>query len=110
KALYLQRQKGWARFATMQNHYNLVYREEEREVLPLCEAEGIGVLPWSPLARGKLTRDWDEVVLRDRTDQGLKHYYKGAEEADRGVADAVRKIAEKRGVPRACVALAWVLN
>jgi aryl-alcohol dehydrogenase (NADP+) len=105
KALYLQRQHGWARFVSMQNHYNLLYREEEREMLPLCREEGIGVIPWSPLARGRLTRDWDEESERQNTDRyatGLYH------EGDRTIVEAVARIAAKRGVPRAQVALAWV--
>lgn len=107
KALYLQQINGWVRFATMQDHYNLVYREEEREMFPLCADQKIGVLPWSPLARGKLTRDWDEKTNRSEKDEFGKTLY-SAESGDRAVADAVRVIAERRGVPRARVALAWV--
>jgi len=107
KALYLQQLNGWTRFVTMQDHYNLVYREEEREMFPLCADQKIGVLPWSPLARGKLTRDWDEKTNRSEKDEFGKTLY-SAESADRAVADAVRVIAEGRGVPRAQVALAWV--
>ena len=75
KALYLQKMHGWARFVTMQDHFNLMYREEEREMLPLCRSEGIGVIPWSPLARGKLTRDWDESSKRNETDNVLSAMY-----------------------------------
>jgi aryl-alcohol dehydrogenase-like predicted oxidoreductase len=107
KALYLQQINGWTRFVTMQDHYNLVYREEEREMFPLCADQKIGVLPWSPLARGKLTRDWDEKTNRSEKDEFGKTLY-SAESSDRAVADAVRVIAERRGVPRAQVALAWV--
>ena len=107
KALYLQRLNGWTRFVTMQDHYNLVYREEEREMLPLCADQKIGVLPWSPLARGKLTRDWDEKTNRSEKDEFGKTLYT-TEESDRAVAEAVRDIAERRGVPRAQIALAWV--
>jgi aryl-alcohol dehydrogenase-like predicted oxidoreductase len=107
KALYLQQLNGWTRFVTMQDHYNLVYREEEREMFPLCTDQKIGVLPWSPLARGKLTRDWDEKTNRSETDEFGKTLYT-TEESDRAVAEAVRVIADRRGVPRAQVALAWV--
>jgi len=107
KALYLQQINGWVRFVTMQDHYNLVYREEEREMFPLCADQKIGVLPWSPLARGKLTRDWDEKTNRSEKDEFGKTLY-SAESGDRAVADAVRVIAERRGVSRAQVALAWV--
>jgi 1-deoxyxylulose-5-phosphate synthase len=109
KALYLADRHGWTRFATMQNHYNLIVREEEREMLPLCAAEGVGVIPWSPMARGRLTRDWNESTSRSETDQILKRLYTKSEEADRRVAERVAEIASKRGVPRAQVALAWLL-
>ena len=105
KALYLQRQHGWSRFASMQNHYNLLYREEEREMLPLCLEEGIGVIPWSPLARGRLTRDWDEATERQGSDRFATGLY---QDGDRLIVEAVARIAEKRGVPRAQVALAWL--
>jgi 1-deoxyxylulose-5-phosphate synthase len=107
KALYLQQLNGWTRFVTMQDHYNLIYREEEREMFPLCTDQKIGVLPWSPLARGKLTRDWDEKTNRSEKDEFGKTLYT-TDESDRAVAEAVRVIAERRGVPRAQVALAWV--
>jgi aryl-alcohol dehydrogenase-like predicted oxidoreductase len=106
QALYVADLHGWTRFATMQNHYNLVYREEEREMLPLCLDQGVGVIPWSPLARGKLTRDWDTSTLRAENDQFGRSLYH--EDADRRVVEAVAEIAAKRGVPRAQVALAWV--
>jgi len=110
KALYLADRHGWTRFATMQNHYNLMVREEEREMLPLCTAEGIGVIPWSPLARGRLTRDWDESSSRSETDQVTKRLYTKTAQADRSVVERVAEIARKRGVPRAQVALAWLLQ
>jgi aryl-alcohol dehydrogenase-like predicted oxidoreductase len=110
KALYLADAHGWTRFVTMQNHYNLLYREEEREMLPLCEAEGIGVIPWSPLARGRLTRDWDASTGRSRTDEYGRKLYTASIDADRQVAERVASIATARGVPRAQVALAWLLH
>jgi len=109
KALYLADLHGWTRFVSMQNHYNLLNREEEREMLPLCADQGIGVLPWSPLARGRLTRDWDEATTRSETDEFGKTLYDTAA-SDRVIADRVAKIAAERGVPRAQVALAWVLH
>src|SRR5664280_2431518 len=109
KALYLADLHGWTRFVSMQNHYNLLNREEEREMLPLCADQGIGVLPWSPLARGRLTRDSDEATTRSETDEFGKTLYVTAA-SDRVIADRVAKIAAERGVPRAQVALAWVLH
>ncbi|SEM94562.1 Predicted oxidoreductase [Sphingomonas gellani] len=100
---------GWTRFVTMQNYVNLLYREEEREMLPLCEAEGIGVIPWSPLARGRLTRDWDETTERSQTDNFGRTLYEHTASADRRVVDAVAAVASERGVARAQIALAWVL-
>lgn len=110
KALHVAERHGWTRFVSMQNYVNLLYREEEREMLPLCEAEGIGVIPWSPLARGRLTRDWQETSTRSESDQFAKLLYSQTEEADRLVALRVKEIAEERGLPRAQVALAWVLQ
>jgi aryl-alcohol dehydrogenase-like predicted oxidoreductase len=107
KALYLQQMHGWSRFVTMQDHYNLINREEEREMYGLCADQGIGVLPWSPLARGKLARPWDETTSRSETDQFGKTLY-GTLDSDRAVSDAVGRVAENRGVTRAQVALAWV--
>ena len=92
----------------MQNHYNLLYREEEREMLPLCADQGIGVIPWSPLARGRLTRDWDETTERSETDEFGKTLYD--DESDRRIVERVAEVAAERGVPRAQVALAWVLQ
>jgi aryl-alcohol dehydrogenase-like predicted oxidoreductase len=94
----------------MQNQLNLINREEEREMLPLCAAEGIGVIPWSPMARGRLTRDWAEASKRSDTDLVAKEMYTATEASDRLVAERVKQVAEARGVPRAQVALAWVLQ
>ena len=105
KAQHVAEQHGWTKFVTMQNHYNLVYREEEREMLPLCVDQGVGVIPWSPLARGLLTRDRGASTMRAGTDEFGKTLYASA---DAGVIDAVAAIAAARGVPRAQVALAWV--
>ena len=107
KALHLQARHGWARFVSMQDHYNLLQREEEREMLPLCADEGIGVIPWSPLARGRLTRPWDTSTERSQTDPFGSSLYA---DTDRGIVDAVGRVADERGVPRAQVALAWVLH
>ena len=101
---------GFTRFVSMQDHYNLLQREEEREMHPLCADQGVGVIPWSPLARGKLTRDWDAATNRSGSDAVLGRLYQQTEDADRAVAAAVASIAEARGVPRAQVALAWVLG
>jgi aryl-alcohol dehydrogenase-like predicted oxidoreductase len=110
KALYKADSHGWSRFVSMQNHYNLINREEEREMLPLCASEGIGVIPWSPLARGRLTRDWDETTNRTETDEFGKTLYTSAIDSDRKVVERVAAVAAKRGVPRAQVALAWLLS
>ena len=110
KALYTADRHGWTRFATMQNQLNLINREEEREMLPLCAAEGVGVIPWSPMARGRLTRDWEEASLRSDTDLVAKQMYTATEASDRLVAERVKQVAEARGIPRAQVALAWVLQ
>jgi aryl-alcohol dehydrogenase-like predicted oxidoreductase len=110
KALYTADLHGWTRFSSMQNHLNLLYREEEREMLPLCAAEGVAVVPWSPLARGRLTRDWEATSRRADTDLVLHRLYHATEEADRRVFDAVNAVAEARGVARAQVAMAWVMQ
>ena len=109
KALHLSDKHGWARFQTMQNYVNLLYREEEREMLPLCKAEGVGVIPWSPLARGRLTRDWDASSARSETDGFGRTLYAKTADADRKVAEALAAVATRLGRPRAQVALAWVL-
>jgi 1-deoxyxylulose-5-phosphate synthase len=98
---------GWTRFVSMQNHYNLLYREEEREMLPLCEDMGVGVIPWSPLARGRLTRDWEAETARAQTDEFGASLYR---DGDRTVVDSVASVAERRGIPRAQVALAWLAS
>ena len=111
KALYLSKVNGWARFVSMQNHYNLIYREEEREMIPLCKAEGIGIIPWSPLARGRLTRPWQAAhTKRLETDQFGKTLYGNTEEADRRIVDRLGEVSKRRGVPHAQVALAWMLS
>jgi aryl-alcohol dehydrogenase-like predicted oxidoreductase len=110
KALQVSARNGWTRFVSMQNYYNLLYREEEREMLPLCATEGIGVIPWSPLARGRLTRDWDETTERLRTDDFGRTLYAASVEADRRVLARVTEMAAARGIPRAQVALAWLLH
>jgi aryl-alcohol dehydrogenase-like predicted oxidoreductase len=107
QALYTADLNGWTRFVSMQDHYNLLNREEEREMLPLCLDQGIGVIPWSPLARGKLTRDWDDRTERSETDAFAKSLYAAG---DRQIVETVAAVAEARGVPRAQVALAWVLR
>ncbi|MHB8886421.1 MAG: aldo/keto reductase [Methylovirgula sp.] len=110
KMLAVSERHGWTRFVTMQNHLNLLYREEEREMLPLCKAEGIGLIPWSPLARGRLTHDWDEKTARTETDEYGKTLYTESVEADRKIAARVAEIAKTRGLPRAQIALAWLLH
>jgi aryl-alcohol dehydrogenase-like predicted oxidoreductase len=110
KALHVSERHGWARFQTMQNYVNLLYREEEREMLPLCRDEGIAVIPWSPLARGRLTRDWDAASARSETDAFGRSLYAQTGDADRKVADALVAVAARLGRPRAQVALAWVLG
>jgi aryl-alcohol dehydrogenase-like predicted oxidoreductase len=107
KALYLADLHGWTRFVSMQNHYNLIYREEEREMLPLCADQGIGVIPWSPLARGKLTRPWDETTTRKETDDFGRTLYR---DEDRAVVDRVLELAAKRDLSPAQIALAWLLR
>jgi aryl-alcohol dehydrogenase-like predicted oxidoreductase len=107
KALYTSRLHGWTEFVTMQNHLNLLNREEEREMLPLCIDQGIGVLPWSPLARGKLTRPWDQTSERAETDVFGKTLY-GTERGDPEIVSRVLNLAEARKVPPAQIALAWV--
>jgi aryl-alcohol dehydrogenase-like predicted oxidoreductase len=110
KSLYVAEMNGWTRFATMQNHYNLLNREEEREMMPLCAAEGVGVIPWSPLARGRLTRDWNATTNRMETDEFGKTLYIATEASDRKIVERVGEIAAKRGVTRAQVALAWMVQ
>jgi len=112
KALGLQRAHGWAPFVAMQNYYNLLYREDEREMLRLCRSEGVGVTPWSPLARGRLARPWTNEAATDRskTDAFGKTLYVKTEDLDRPVVDRVAEISRERGVPMAQIAMAWVLR
>jgi aryl-alcohol dehydrogenase-like predicted oxidoreductase len=112
KALHLADLHGWTRFVSMQPHYNLLYREEEREMLPLCAAEGIGVVPWSPLARGRLTRAWESQpsTERSQTDEYGKLIYSHAEDADRTVVDRLGDVSAARGITRAQTALAWLFK
>ena len=107
KALYTADIHGWNRFVSMQNHYNLLNREEEREMLPLCADQGVGVIPWSPLARGRLAREWGEKTNRSETDRFGAQLY---QDSDRAIVERVAEVAKERGVPRAQVALAWVLS
>jgi aryl-alcohol dehydrogenase-like predicted oxidoreductase len=110
QALELQAQHGWARFVTMQDHYNLIYREEERDMLPLCAREGVAVIPWSPLARGRLTRPWGETTARLVSDTVGKDLYDNTEASDAKIAERLAAIAEDLGATRAQVALAWLLS
>ena len=107
KMQYVAEANGWTPFVTMQDHYNLLYREEEREMLPLCVDQGVGAIPWSPLARGRLTREWDATTARSETDEFGRSLYR---EEDRQIVDAVADVAAARGVSRAEVALAWILR
>ena len=109
RALGIAEKNGWTRFVSMQNLVNLLYREEEREMLPLCWVDGIGVIPWSPQARGKLSRDWDYTSMRTETDEAITRLFAKTQEADEKVVDRVAEVANARGIPRAQVALAWLL-
>lgn len=110
KTLHVAEKHGWTRFVSMQNHYNLIYREEEREMMPLCREEKIGVTPYSPMASGRLIRDWSETTKRLETDQIARSKYDTTANADKLVVDRVAEIAKKRGVIRIHVALAWLLH
>ncbi|HVX77788.1 MAG TPA: aldo/keto reductase [Bradyrhizobium sp.] len=110
QAVYTSRLHGWTEFVSMQDHLNLLAREEEREMLPFCIDQGIAVIPWSPMARGHLTRAWNEVTSRQQTDEYGKTLYTQFPDSDRAIVDQVGAIAAARGVPRAQVALAWVLQ
>jgi 1-deoxyxylulose-5-phosphate synthase len=110
KALALSERHGWTRFVSMQNLVNLLYREEEREMLPLCAAEGVGVIPWSPQARGRLTRDWSTTSTRSETDESVARLFAKTVEADKKVADRVAEVAAARNISRAQDALAWLLS
>ena len=107
KAQHVAEANGWTKFVSMQNHYNLIYREEEREMLPLCRDQGVGVIPWSPLARGRLTRDWDTSTARSETDPFGQNLYMTE---DQQVTEQVAEVARARGIPRAQVAMAWILG
>jgi 1-deoxyxylulose-5-phosphate synthase len=109
RALGIAERHGRTRFVSMQNLVNLLYREEEREMLPLCAAEGIAVIPWSPQARGRLTRDWDYTSIRTETDEAFGRLFAKTQDADKKVVDRVAQVAAARGIPRAQVALAWLL-
>jgi aryl-alcohol dehydrogenase-like predicted oxidoreductase len=110
KALYTSRLRGWTEFVSMQNHINLLNREEEREMFPLCADQGIAVMPWSPLARGRLARAWNDTSSRQETDEYGKTLYTQFPESDRQIIDQVGAVAAARGVPRAQVALAWLVR
>jgi aryl-alcohol dehydrogenase-like predicted oxidoreductase len=110
KAQHVAEKNGWTRFVSMQNHWNLLYREEEREMAPLCNDQGVGMIPWSPLARGRLARAPEAKTVRTETDQFGKRLYASMEEADSHVVQALGEVAKKRELPRAQVALAWLLH
>ncbi|MBB3261924.1 aryl-alcohol dehydrogenase-like predicted oxidoreductase [Paraburkholderia bannensis] len=110
KMQHIAERNGWTRFISMQPQYNLLYREEEREMLPLCADQGVGVIPWSPMARGRLTRNWSETTSRTQNDAFALKMYQNAESQDQRVVEVVARIAENRQVPRAYVALAWLLS
>jgi len=106
KMQYTARLNGWTEFVSMQDQYNLIQREEEREMYGVCADQGVGVIPWSPLGRGRLTRTWGTDTTRNGSDQMMRHYG----ESDAAVVGAVEKVARERGVPMAQIALAWVLT
>lgn len=110
QALALQKTNGWAPFVTMQDHYNLIYREEERDMLPLCVQEGVAVIPWSPLARGRLTRPWGETTARLVSDEFGQTLYSTTEENDEQIAGELERVAEEIEASRAQTALAWLLS
>lgn len=110
KALHVAEKNGWTRFVSMQNHLNLIYREEEREMMPLCQDQKIAVTPYSPLASGRLIRDWSETTRRSETDLIQKSKYDSTADVDRLIVERVASLAEKRGVPRTHIALAWLLQ
>jgi aryl-alcohol dehydrogenase-like predicted oxidoreductase len=110
KAQFVAQREGWTRFVSMQPEINLLYREEEREMLPLCRDGGVGVLPWSPLARGRLARPWGEQTARMISDNFGASLFAQTQEADRRVAEALAEVAARRAAPRAQVALAWLLQ
>jgi aryl-alcohol dehydrogenase-like predicted oxidoreductase len=103
--------RGWHRFISMQNYFNLIYREEEREMIPYCKATGVGIIPWSPVARGVLARPWGSgASKREETDAYLAALISRDNEADKSIVDRVEEVAKKRGEPMATIAMAWVLR
>ncbi|MBY3620901.1 aldo/keto reductase [Acinetobacter sp. CUI P1] len=110
KALHVAEKNNWTRFVSMQNHLNLIYREEEREMMPLCQDQKIAVTPYSPLASGRLIRDWSETTRRSDTDLIQKSKYDSTADVDRLIVERVASLAEKRGIPRTHIALAWLLQ
>ncbi|HHV01364.1 MAG TPA: aldo/keto reductase [Defluviitoga tunisiensis] len=110
KALYTAEKHGWTKFVSMQNHYNLIYREDERELIPLCKDQKIGLTPYSPLAAGRLARDWSETTYRLQTDEVAKSKYDSTKNADKAIVDRVAELANKYGVSRAQISLAWLLH
>ncbi|MEC6748343.1 aldo/keto reductase [Marinilactibacillus sp. XAAS-LB27] len=110
KAQYIAEKNGWTKFVSMQNHYNLIYREDERDMIPFCEDQNIALTPYSPLASGRLARDWSVQTERSKTDQVQKSKYGSTEKQDKEVVDQLAEMAEKKGVPRAQLALAWLLH
>lgn len=110
KALYVAEKHGWTRFISMQNHYNLIYREDERELIPLCKEEGVGLTPYSPLAGGRLAREWGASTLRYETDEVAKRKYDSTKDVDKAIIDRVGEVAENHGISRVQVALAWLLH
>lgn len=110
KALHVAEKNGWTRFVAMQNHMNLIYREEEREMMPLCKEEKIAVIPYSPLAAGKLAREWSTTTYRSQTDKAQQMKYGATSEQDKLIGDRVTEVAAKRGIARSHVALAWLLQ
>ena len=111
KMLALSEKDGWTRFVSMQNHYNLIYREEEREMMGLCRAEGVGVIPWSPVARGLLTRPWGEdSTVRAKVDAFTTKLYAASKDSDRHIVERVAALSKKRNLPMAQISLAWVLH
>lgn len=110
KALHVTEKNGWTRFVSMQNHLNLLYREEEREMLPLCREEKIAVTPYSPMASGRLTRDWSETSKRMETDNVARSKYDATADKDRVIVERLAQIAADRGVSRVEIALAWLLQ
>lgn len=110
KALYTAEKHGWTKFISMQNHYNLIYREDERELIPLCKDQNIGLTPYSPLAAGRLARDWSETTYRFETDEIAKSKYDSTKDTDKAIVNRVTELANKHGVSRAQISLAWLLH